>query len=271
MNSIHKSRSFHYKNGMTKICFLFCVLLMMTSFGPCTWAASQKPNQMRVCYLHAGFLPFTTPQQDEPWQVLVAKAGEKVGVPIDFYAVPRERCFLDLKAGRSDAIYSAWTDERAEIAVFPMRGSELDPKKAVGLPVTRVYRKKGSQVGWDGHRFSNLGLQSIGSQRGLYMTRTLQKMKMPLQISDSSEQLLIKLDLGRLAASVIIEEQADIVFRKHPNLDLKIEKLPVPFASDSIYLAVSKKYYQAHKESVEKFWDAIAEIRPTMTGKDQTH
>jgi ABC-type amino acid transport substrate-binding protein len=232
---------------------------------PAIAVTTETPPVLRVCYLNVGFLPFTTPEQDGPWQVTAVKAAAKVPLKVEFVGYPRERCFLSLKAGQVDAIYSAHTVERSAFLNFPLKDKKEDSNRSIGRPVSWVYRKKGSSVGWNGHHFSNLGARAIGGQRGIFTTGILEGMHVPLELSESAEQLLSKLNLDRLAAAVIYEGQANMIMETQSNL--AIERLPIPFTTANIYVAVSKSFYKEHKLETEKFWNAIAEIREAEKSK----
>jgi polar amino acid transport system substrate-binding protein len=67
------------------------------------------------------------------------------------------------KGGIAGAFAASYTDERAKYAVYPLAGGKPDPLRRLHTDGYTLLRLKGSTVGWDGHKFSNLS-GPIGTQ-----------------------------------------------------------------------------------------------------------
>lgn len=220
--------------------------------------------KVTVCFLDIGFRPFTTPEKDGLWQKKLREISQKTSFDFEFIGRPRGRCLHEAESDSVDALFLGYVAERENVAVFPKKLNKLRKGSAVGAPVFRVYRLKGTQVDWDGDTFTNLKGHSVGVQQGLFVETLLRNKQIPLETTASAEHTLMKLISGRLAAAVINEEQFKILKeRKSPLLsdrlkDIeKVEALPKIFDNSEIYVAFAKKFYAKHPREVEAFWTKL--------------
>lgn len=233
----------------------------LTSHAAQAGAGEATPVTLDVCTMDRDFAPFTTTQFTGQWQNIVRNAAKEAGVQIRFFAAPRERCLSEVITGQTDAIFSATLGGRERQMQFPHTAKgTIDESTKVGQPTYRVYRRKGSSVDWDGKKFSNLGTGNIGVQVGIYPVEVLRQLGVAVETTASPTQTLMKLNLGRVTAAVVNEEHTAIAMREI-HLD-QVEALPIPLATERIYLPVSFKFYKAHPAEVERLWKAIQKFAP---------
>lgn len=244
------------------VLLLFWVPVLFILWIETGWAEPRM--KVTVCFLDIGFRPFTTPEKDGLWQKKLRDISQKMPFDFEFIGRPRGRCLHDAETNIVDALFLGYVAERENVAVFPKKLNKLRKGSAVGTPVFRVYRLKGTQVDWDGETFSNLKGLSVGVQQGLFVETLLRKKLIPLETTASAEHTLMKLISGRLAAAVINEEQFNILKERKSavlsdrlkDID-KVEALPKIFDSSEIYLAFTKKFYANHAREVEAFWTRL--------------
>lgn len=247
-------------NFMSAKRFIAFALAPLLIFSDLAFAGDAKHLTINVCTLERNFLPFTDVEGNGYWQKTVKAAAAEVGVNVQMYEAPRTRCLNEIKWGTTDAVFSSAMSAPENAMVFPRKNGIADSSKAVGKPVFRVYRKKGTAIAWDGTQFTGLNSGKVGAQTGLYSVRLLAQLKIPTELTEGASQTLAQLNLGRVAAAVLNEEQV-AALGKDINLE-QIEALPTPFASEPVYLAISKKFYEAHHKDVEKLWTAIQKYAP---------
>ncbi|WP_413290972.1 substrate-binding periplasmic protein [Bdellovibrio sp. HCB337] len=228
-------------------------MFLQSSFG-----AETKALSMDICFLERNFLPFTDQEEQGQWQRLVKAAAAEAGVQVRMFSAPRSRCLNEGARGTSDAIFSSALAGQDSVMVFPKKDGILDTSKAVGKPVFRVYVKKGSKVTWDGVQFQGLGDGAVGVQTGLYTLSFLEKMNVKVDPTEGAAPTLAKLNLGRVSAAVLNEEQVEVL-AKDIQMD-QIEALPIAFASAPIFLPISKSFYKNHPTESEKLWSAIQKL-----------
>lgn len=230
---------------------LLTVFLLSVSFQ----ASSAEKLHLRVCNLDIGFPPFTNQELTGEWQKKIQHAANQSSVSLDFHFRPRTRCKIEIDSGRADAIFTTpWEDPEHKLS-FPMSGDSLDPKRAVGKPIFRIYVESGSQLKWDGEKFSDSGKRPFGVQHGLYVSEKLKKMGLQITDPPTPSQAFKMLKFHRLAGVIINEEQGKEIFAQFPSEDFQM--LQLPFSTEVVYLAVSNRIYHSHTKEIEAFWVAL--------------
>lgn len=213
---------------------------------------------LNVCALETGYAPYTTSNGDGRWQLLIASALKDLKIEVKYQYAPRERCLLKIKRGEVDAVFAGVTTERMAYMTFPRKkNKEIDTSKALGTIVYRIYKKKDSNIDWDGKEFLNLGNKTVGVQRGLQVMTDLQakNIKTDGDLVATAEQNLIKLNLGRIVAAAVEENQGDKILEDYNFQSLT--KLSKPFSTSTVYLALSLSYYAKNTILAEKIWGQI--------------
>src|SRR5471030_1938804 len=84
-----------------------------------------------------------------------------------------------------------------------------------------------------------------------------------LRVDDGGKSVGInfaKMLAGR-AELAVAPELSGLATIKQPPYAGQIEALPTPFKSQPYYLIISKQFYQANTELVQRLWDGIGRIR----------
>lgn len=191
----------------------------------------------------------------ELWQ----RAAKQSGLKIKILRMPSLRILSELEKGTTDAAAGfSYREDRAKFAAYPMKDGKPDPSKRVMSFRYHVYRLKGTQVNWDGKKFSNLK-GPVGVRLGTSIADDLKKMGIEVDTVKSPIQNLDKLARGRIEAIVGGQEQMDhlISQRNYKN----IEKLPRPVVEKAYYLIFNKEFMKKNPAAAEKIWAKIGELR----------
>ncbi len=237
-------------------------LLAMLVATSCAQAANQ-PHRMRVCAMDVDYPPFGKVDGTGHLQYLVTQAAKGLNIELDRHVAPRRRCLEEIKNGISDAMASAYSPQRAESAVFPMTGANIDASRAMGVMTYYVYRRTGSPLDWDGVRFKELGDKRVGVQSGFIFVIDRLK-QLDAAYDDGAKALepnFAKLTAGRVEGVVGMMEEADqLIAQQYPG---QVERTRKVFEQTPVYLMVSRQYYAQHPQLVERYWQAIRAYRAT--------
>jgi polar amino acid transport system substrate-binding protein len=230
---------------------------------PAVAGAANGPARMRVCAMDVDYPPFGKVDGTGHLQYLALQAAKGVGMQLDRHVAPRRRCLEEIKSGVSDAMASAYSPQRTEIAVFPMEAGEVDASKAMGVMTYYVYRRTGSPLDWDGRRFRELGDKRLGVQSGfIYVIERFQQLGVLFDDGAKAlEPTMAKLAAGRVEGVVGMMEEADALIAK--NYPAQMERTNKVFEQTPVYLMVSRQFYAQNPALVERYWKAIRNYRTT--------
>jgi polar amino acid transport system substrate-binding protein len=234
--------------------------LAMLMVATCAQAAD-KPTRMRICAMDVDYPPYGRVDGTGYLQYMVAQAAKGMNLVLERHVAPRRRCLEEIKTGVSDAMASAYSPQRAEIAVFPMVGGTIDASKAMGVMTYYVYRRTGTPIQWDGRRFKELGEGRVGVQAGfIFITDRLTQLGVPYDDGAKAlEPTLAKLAAGRIEGVVGMMEEADqLIARRFPG---QVERTGRVFEQTPVYLMVSHQYYAQNQKLVDRYWQALRNYR----------
>ena len=188
------------------------------------------------------------------------KAVERQGDSVQFESVPWKRCTDGVVAGSYDAAMPP-SAAFGPAMTFPMNVDEVDSRKAVGNVTLMVLRRVGTKTDWDGKTFTALTTPVMFNKNIVSVRDKLAKLGIPGdEGAHANESLLRKLLAGRselliMNAQAAMEEIADPEFRG------RLEILPVPFLSFTLYVAFNREFQRANPRSVEAIWTEIGRLR----------
>lgn len=229
-------------------CSLLC--LATTCFG----------RTVTVCIPSNPFPPLTFIDHEGQGQWLVRKAVERQGDTVAFASVPWVRC----TEGTANGIYDAAMPPSATFLptlAFPMIGDHADPGKAVGSVTLVVLRRIGTKADWDGKTFSSLTTPVLFN-KGIVTVRD-KLAKLGVQGDEgahANESLLRKLLAGR-GELLVMNSQAAAEELTDPEFRGKLEILPVPFLSFTLYIAFNRNFQAADPAYVDAIWNEIGRLR----------
>jgi polar amino acid transport system substrate-binding protein len=187
---------------------------------------------------------------------LIRLVAKDVGIEPVFVRAPWRRCMELLKEGEVDAVINgSYSSARAEFGAFPMQGEKPDDARKSHVWTYTLYRKKGSQISWDGNKFSNLD-GPLGTPLGYSIVADLKKMNVEVDESGDGEANLRKLSAGRIAGAVLLREATDPLLKKFADLELQS-----PVAAKSYFIMLSHQLVKKDPAFAEKFWTRFAEVR----------
>jgi polar amino acid transport system substrate-binding protein len=187
---------------------------------------------------------------------LIRLVAKDVGIEPVFVRAPWRRCMELLKEGEVDAVINgSYSSTRAEFGAFPMQGEKPDDARKSHVWTYTLYRKKGSQVSWDGNKFLNVD-GPLGTPLGYSIVADLKKMNLEVDESGDGEANLRKLSAGRIAGAVLLREATDPLLKKFADLELQS-----PVAAKSYFIMLSHQLVKKDPAFAEKFWTRFAEVR----------
>ena len=196
-------------------------------------------------------------------EMVAAGTGEK----LELIGMPWKRCLEGVEKGDiAGAFAASYTDERARYAVYPMAEGKLDHARRLHADGYTLLRLKGSSVGWDGSKFSNLTGQ-IGTQASYSIASDLVKWGATVDSnSDTPETLLRRFGAGQLQAIALLTGEAQFALRK-PYLAGKVEIVSPPLSEKPYFLIFGRGYYDRNRKTVDDLWSMIAKVRESAEYK----
>ncbi|MES9932813.1 MAG: transporter substrate-binding domain-containing protein [Candidatus Sedimenticola sp. PURPLELP] len=177
------------------------------------------------------------------------------------YSYPRAIKYL--KEGRIDGQFPwSFKQKRLQNGLFPMIDNQQDGSKRLMTFSYVIYKLKDSNLGWDGKAFTNLD-KPFGVQKDYSIVEVLRN-KYKAKVDDVTKHTYQNFDrllAGRVAATVDVEEAADVVLNSDKRYKNNIVKMSPPLVTKPYYLVLSHQFVEKHPELANKIWIAIEEIR----------
>lgn len=215
---------------------------------------------LRLCTADVPFYPYTMPDGSGYSQQLIRLAMRGLPLQLKNHMAPRARCLQDSRNGQADALVGVFATERLQWLSYPMKGSEPDPEASLAQLRFMVYRRSGTTADWDGVRFYQLDHGAVGVQFGFSYGLNLERLGVAVDDKASSaEQVLRKLERGRIPLAILQEEQGRSLVESA--FAGRVEALPRPFIQQTLYLIVTREFQARHPALVTRLWEAIAQVR----------
>lgn len=201
-------------------------------------------------------------------EMVAARTGEK----LELTSMPWKQCLEGVKKGAIDGAFAAsYTDERAKFAVYPMADGKIDRTRRLHTDGYTLLRLKGSKVGWDGRKFSNL-TGAIGTQSSYSIVADLIRWGAKVDSnSDTPETLLKRFGSGQLQAIALLTGEARFAMKK-PYLANKVEIVSPPLTEKPYFLIFGRGYYDRNRNKADDIWSMIETVRESAEYKArETH
>ncbi|MFC4160790.1 substrate-binding periplasmic protein [Chitinimonas lacunae] len=207
----------------------------------------------------AGSGPEILPQQPGIAVEMVQRVAADLGCTIRYYRMPNRRVLAETQSGRYDGAFMySYNAERAVHLAYPEIDGHPDPSRRMTSLSYYAYRRQGSEVNWDGKRFSQLN-GSVGVNLGWSVGNDLRNLGIPIEEALSTKQNFDKLRAGRIGAYATQDLAGDSALR---NLGYKdIERLPLPISTKDYYLVFNRDFYHRNRPIVERFWKRLGAVR----------
>lgn len=223
-------------------------------------AGSGLARTITVCIPSNPFPPLTFVDHEGQGQWLVRKAVERQGDTVRFEVVPWKRCTDGVAAGNYEAAMPPSAAFVSSMA-FPLAGAQVDPRKAVGDVSLVVLRRVGTKADWNGKTFTTLTTPVMFNKNIISVRDKLAKLGVQGdEGAHANESLLRKLLAGR-GELLVMNGQAAAEEIDEPEYGGKLEILPIPFLSFTLFVAFNRNFYAANGAFVEAVWSEIARLR----------
>ncbi len=260
---------------MKNIVFSSLKILIITLFTITSAFNSLSAEEIiiRIGYSDSEAFPFQIRDDRNPPGIafeIISEAAKQTGIKIEYIRLPNRRVQLSLREGDliDGAFMFSYSEDRDVNGVYPSKQSRPDGSRRIATLSYHIYRKKGSSINWDGKKFSGIDTSDpgvkIGANSGYSVINDL--IKKGVSVDDGSKntgQNFLKLQTGRIAAFA----HQDLVADNHLSTGgiTGIEKLPKPFIQKDYFLMFSHQYYAKNRQTAEKLWNKIGEIRDKKT------
>jgi polar amino acid transport system substrate-binding protein len=245
---------------------LFKILLMLTAIALSTPVAA-----FEMCVEDQPLIPLSNAGKQPHGQaeILVKEAARNLGIPVRETIAPWVRCNRMMESGAYDATLNmTFAGKNPAIGMFPMTPAGIpDTDKAVGRYTSQLFRRIGSAADFVDGIFVNTP-KPVGIQAGYQLHRELilkagwTALEIPNDANQMAEMLVgrrVDLIVGDYAVQRVVETK----------YKTQIEPLPALFSDSVVYLAFSRKFYQANRDMVERLWAEIARVKNSREYQDE--
>ena len=239
---------------------MFLIRFLMLACASLCIAGSGLARNITVCIPSNPFPPLTFVDHEGQGQWLVRKAVERQGDTVRFEVVPWKRCTDGVVAGSYEAAMPPSAAFLSSMA-FPLAGAQVDSHKAVGDVNLVVLRRVGTKADWNGKAFSALTTPVMFNKNIISVRDKLAKLGVQGdEGAHANESLLHKLLAGR-GELLVMNGQAAAEEIGEPEYGGKLEILPTPFLTFTLYVAFNRNFYAGNAAFVEAIWSEIARLR----------
>lgn len=199
--------------------------------------------------------------------VLLEMASKESSEKFEMIALPWKRCLHSVEKGAMAGAFAAsYSEERAQFAVYPMAAGKLDGTRRLMNDGYTLYRAKGSNVNWDGSKFSNLN-GPIGTQASYSIAADLVKWGATVESSSHSPEALLRAVAGGyLQAVALLTAEGRYAVKKSEFGD-RIEMVSPPLTEKPYFLIYGKNYYEKNRKMADDLWLRIAKARESTEYK----
>lgn len=226
-------------------------------------------EQITLCYEEQDYRPYlrtTTQITDEKTGLrgmfpdMALLAGKQVGIKVRFTTSSWKRCIDLLRTGQADGMFAAiYKAEREKWAVYPRTEGKVDITKRLWTVDYSVYSHRNSPLIWNGTGFQFV-VNGIDAPAAYFTYDQLREMAVLPARNSLPEKGLQLLALQRLDGYVLERFTAEsLIDRLKLNDQLKSHQ-PL-FASENLYLVLSKQWARAQPDRADAFWAALANVR----------
>lgn len=232
-----------------------------------------KAEALVLCHEDKAFWPYlpdpAKPIEGKPGLLLdlIRNAAEDINLDVQFEAMPWKRCLANLETGKIDAAFAViWTEGRDLKFRFPKpkrhtesSAFETDHSRALWFAEYPIFTKVGSDLLWDGERFSNVKY-GLSGPPGYVVHKRLKDMGVLYESDLLPSRGLHLVSIDRLDGYVL-----ERLIGSHILGRLQVSSVVTPFARNFMrsawFLPVSNAFYEQQPNVAEALWDALQESR----------
>lgn len=192
---------------------------------------------------------------------LLKSLEDKLNIEISFKRLPWLRGLEEVRKNKIEGIFHAsYNADRTKIGVYPTKSGKPDESRKIMSQSYFLYKKKDSQLSWDGTKMANLE-GSIGAIHGYAIVKHLQEKGIAVESVSSQWSNLMKLSSGRIAGLAGIENMIDSQIKANPAEFENIIKVYPQLTTKSYFLMLSHQFVKENPILSEAIWDELKEMR----------
>jgi polar amino acid transport system substrate-binding protein len=254
---------------MTRSATVAFLAFILPTIGDGAFAqAADLPAPLKLCFADHDSYPWHSADGRGVSRILLDDVASRLGIGIEYLALPWARCLDDMRLGNVDGAFEAsFLPERRVLGAYPesSRGGGPDVQRRMLVASYHLYRSRGSALSWDGHEFSNVS-GAVLVLRGASVFAELQSSGVEVfELTGTAQDALRLVSKGMNAAAALFGEAADIALQQDPGLAQQIEKLPVPLVVKPYYVMLSHQRVDHDATFAETFWNTVAVVRDSET------
>ncbi|WP_262693220.1 substrate-binding periplasmic protein [Kordiimonas aquimaris] len=223
-------------------------------------------TNLRFCYQDTELFPAYTgdgPQKPLTFPgvdiELLDTMAENLGVTVQYFRFSWNRCLALLKAGRIDSVIASFSEDRKDIARFPMKGAQPDDSFHLTSSGYYLYHL-GEQPIWDGYQLLDPGLM-IATPLGYSIGRVLKNRNFNIIETSTTRELLSLLLYKRVDAVAAPGNAADAILRNEPEQYKGIYRDATPIQENLYYLVFSYQFAAENPDLTKAFWQQMLQAR----------
>ncbi|WP_052741999.1 substrate-binding periplasmic protein [Kiloniella litopenaei] len=256
---------------MNRVNYFFVLFAGLVINGICSFPSMAEKVTLRIGYnvnssyphfLGSGLEPASPPGVSLD---ILNQISRKLNFNIKYIRRPGRRILHELKENNLDAAFIfSYKPEREEFGVFPKKNNKPDGDKRLAVLSYFLYTVEGRNLGWDGHKFTNLqGV--IGANSGYSIVKDLKNRGIKVEEARSTRNNFTKLKNGRIDGVADQGIVADAYI--HKNKINNIVKINKPIATKDYFLIFSHVFSDQNPTLRDKIWDEISEHRDELSKK----
>ncbi|MFC7421877.1 substrate-binding periplasmic protein [Iodobacter arcticus] len=192
----------------------------------------------------------------------IRSVAGRCDVLLELERLPPLRLLNSLKTNLVQGVLMlSYTEERADFAVYPMRGEVPDHGQRLTTLSYSFFVNKQSKLTWDGKAFNDLQ-NKVGVNLGWSVIKDLERLTIPYEAALSVENNFAKLNAGRIDAYATQQNvgEAFLLRNKH----LKVKRLDPEISKKDYFLIFSKDFYAEHPKVSACIWKSIGDEREKL-------
>lgn len=252
--------------ALAKAFFCFVLGCLLSGVLPAAAAVSADASALKLCYEDQDSYPWVMSDGTGLNLQLLGLVEQALALRFEFVPVPWKRCLSGLERGIYDGAFaSSYKAERLTLGRYPLDDDgRLDERKRLHTSSYALYRRKDSQVGWNGKEFRQFDGR-IGSLSGFSIVDFIREHG--AEVDETSRDPLALLQMlrhGRVQAAALQSLRADFLLQAHPQLAATIEKVKLPLEEKAYYLMLSNALVFADAALALAIWSEIERQRESL-------
>lgn len=191
---------------------------------------------------------------------LIKATANELSLNFSLTRLPWKRCLELLEKGDYDGASDAsFKEERRLHGRYPEKDGMIDKTRRIATIAYHLYRRKGSQVAWDGKTLT--GATLVGAPIGYSVVSDLKAIGMAVDESSATMIDLGKLVNQRVDAVAALQPAADFILEREKTIFADVERIDPAFITKDYFMMISHQFYRARPKIAEALWTKLGELR----------